>query len=325
LTLRTLVPLIIGVAALFALVFAIDLRGFGAAIRGFRLLAIPAVLALSVLYYLLQGVRWHFLLRAVGIREPLSHTVLLNYAGQSTGLLPLGELSRAVLVAESTGAEFGAIVATVTVQELTYTLILIAAAVPGSFAYHGSAGAVIAALLATVLVFVILTVPAVFRAVRAGVVRTPLLRRLISDVDLLQHDTVVLLRRADTYWWSTISALGALVSITLFWLIVDSIAPGVLSWRTAAFIYAVSHVVGAISLIPGGLGAYEASTVGLLVASGADGGIAAAAALLHRCADKGVNTLVGMVAYLVARRRLKLRGLRSVHFSPAHLPAAGEG
>jgi uncharacterized protein (TIRG00374 family) len=319
------VPLLIGVAALFALIFAIDLRGFGAAIRGFRLAAIPAVLALSVLYYMLQGVRWHFLLRAVGVREPMGHSVLLNYAGQSTGLLPLGELSRAVLVAESTGVEFGAIVATVTVQELIYTLILIAAAVPGSFAYHGSAGAVLAALLATVLVFVILTVPAVFRRVRAGVVRTPLLRRLVADVDRLQHDTVVLLRRPDTYWWSTLSAFGALVSITLFWLVVDSIAPGVLSWKTAAFVYAVSHVVGAISLIPGGLGAYEASTVGLLVASGVDGGISAAAALLHRAADKGVNTLIGMAAYLIARRRLKLGGLRTVHFGTVGLPAAGEG
>jgi uncharacterized membrane protein YbhN (UPF0104 family) len=77
------VPLLIGVAALFALIFAIDLRGFGAAIRGFRLAAIPAVLALSVLYYMLQGVRWHFLLRAVGAREPMGHSVLLNYAGQS--------------------------------------------------------------------------------------------------------------------------------------------------------------------------------------------------------------------------------------------------
>src|SRR6202022_5129960 len=100
-----------------------------------------------------------------------------------------------------------------------------------------------------------------------------------------QKDPVRLLRRPDTYAWSIISVVGALVSITLFWLVVDSISPGVLSWRTAAFVYAVSHVVGAISLIPGGLGAYEASTVGLLVASGVAGGISAAAALPHRAAD----------------------------------------
>jgi hypothetical protein len=38
-----------------------------------------------------------------------------------------------------------------------------------------------------------------------------------------------------------------------------------------------------------------------------------------------VNTLIGMAAYLIARRRLKLGGLRTVHFGTVGLPAAGEG
>jgi uncharacterized membrane protein YbhN (UPF0104 family) len=43
--------------------------------------------------------------------------------------------------------------------------------------------------------------------------------------------------------------------------------------------------------------------VGLLVAAGVDASTATAAALLHRAADKGVNTLVGVGALAFARRR----------------------
>lgn len=318
-------PFLVGLAALVALVLAVNPSQLGHAIRGFSVAAIPAVLVLSISYYLFQGIRWYFLLRDDGVDIGMRDTVLLNLAGQSAALLPLGELTRALLVAEASRAALGSVVATVTIQELTYTLILIAAAVPGAFEYHAAIAPVLAALAATAAVFVILTVPPVFQAVRAVVSHTPMLGRLLHDVDRLQRDTVVLLRRPSTWTWSVISAVDALIAITLFWLVVHALAPGVVSWRAAAFVYAVSHVAGAISLIPGGLGAYEASVAGLLVAAGADLDVAAAAALIHRCADKGVNTLTGIVAYLVARRRLRLGRLRSVLMRSAAATAAEQG
>jgi uncharacterized protein (TIRG00374 family) len=313
--------LAVGVAAVLALILGIDVHGFATAVRHFNLSAIPAIVVLSIAYYVLQGVRWHFLLRAVGVNQPMRDTVLLNYAGQATGLLPAGELTRALLVSEATGAALGTVVATVTVQELIYTLLLVAGAIPGSLVHHAASGAVVAALVATFAVVVILTVPRVFAAVRALVVHTPLLRRLVAEVDRLHRDTVVLLRRADTLGWTVLSVASALVSITLFWLVVDSLDPGALSWTGAAFVYGVSHVAGAISLIPGGLGIYEASTVGLLVASGVSGGVAAAVAIVHRTADKGLNTLIGIGAYVIARRRLGVGGVeavrRAVHSAPS--------
>jgi uncharacterized protein (TIRG00374 family) len=281
---------------------------FARSVAGFRLWSVPGVLVLSTLYYLLQGLRWQPLLRAVGVRLPLGRTLLLNLSGQATGLLPLGELTRAVLVSEATGAEFGAVVATITVQELVYTLIIIAAAVPGALGHPAAAEGITAALAGTVMVLLILTNRALFRAVLGVVRRMPLVRRIVPQVERLQRDTVVLLRRWDTWAWSVLSVAGAMVAITLFWLVVDSLRPGFLSWQDAAFVYAVSHVVGAITLSPGGLGGFEASVAGLLIAVGADPGTAAAAALVQRAADKGLATLAGLVAFMIARRRYPFAG-----------------
>jgi uncharacterized protein (TIRG00374 family) len=90
----------------------------------------------------------------------------------------------------------------------------------------------------------------------------------------------------------------------------------------ASFVLAASYVAGAVSLIPGGIGAAEASVVGLLVLAGVDPATATAAALLQRIADKGFATLMGFVAYAIARRRFHLSGLTALRPSPAADPAA---
>ncbi|HEV7467843.1 MAG TPA: lysylphosphatidylglycerol synthase transmembrane domain-containing protein, partial [Candidatus Dormibacteraeota bacterium] len=289
----------LGLAAVVTLLVVLNPAQFARSVAGFRLWSVPAVVGLSMLYYLLQGLRWQPLLRAVGVRLPLGRTLLLNLSGQATGLLPLGELTRAVLVSEATGSEFGAVVATITVQELVYTLIIIAAAVPGALGHPAAAEGIIAALVGTVMVLLILTNRALFRSVIGLVCRMPLVRRIVPQAEQLQRDTVVLLRRWDTWAWSVLSVAGAMVAITLFWLVVDSLRPGFLSWQDAAFVYAVSHVVGAITLSPGGLGGFEASVAGLLIAVGADPGTAAAAALVQRAADKGLATLAGLIAFMI--------------------------
>jgi hypothetical protein len=82
--------------------------------------------------------------------------------------------------------------------------------------------------------------------------------------------------------------------------------PGLLSWTNAAFVIAVAYIAGAVGLLPGGLGGFEAACIGMLVALGAPHGVAAAASLLQRAGDKGLATLYGLAAYVVARRRLRL-------------------
>jgi hypothetical protein len=67
--------------------------------------------------------------------------------------------------------------------------------------------------------------------------------------------------------------------------------------------------VGALSLIPGGIGAYEANVLGLLVAIGLDPAAAVAAALLHRVVDKGFATVLGFTTYAVVRHRLRLTSI----------------
>lgn len=296
--------LLVGGAGLVALVVAVNPRSVADAAARVGLVPLPLLAAISVSYYLLQGLRWHLLLGAAGIELPLRRTMLLSLAGQSAGLLPAGEVTRVALVADEAGSPFAAVLATVTVQELVYTLLLVALALPAAASHPGLAVALIVAEVGTGAVLLLLAIPWLWRPMRGLVARTPLLHRLGDGVDLLQTHADRLLRRPDTLAWSAIGLLQAALAVTLFWLVVHLLSPGTLGWSGAALAYALSHVAGALSAIPGGIGAYEASVTGLLAAAGVDTATAAAAAILHRAADKGLATLVGVVALAVSRRRV---------------------
>jgi uncharacterized membrane protein YbhN (UPF0104 family) len=322
---RRRIPTLLAVLVIGSLIVASNPSQVGRAIEHFTVRDIPIVVGLSVGYYLLQGVRWWTLLRIVTRKPPLGETVLMTLTGQATALLPLGELTRAILLARVRTIAVGSAIAAVTVQELLYSVLLIAAALPGSSRYYFARAGVAAALGGTVLVVILLTVRPVFRRVRALVARMPVLRRMMGSIDLLQADTVILFENWRTYVWLWISALQALMAVSLFYFVVNAIAPGRLDWVTAAFIYSISNVASAITLSPGSLGAFEATTAGLLVAAGGlPFGVATAAAVVHRLADKGLSALIGASLFMFVRAHYHLRGvslfdLRDTQTAQQHL------
>ena len=312
--LRRLLPVAIALAALTGLVLVVNPRSLAGALSRFNPVVAPLVVLVTASWFVLQGVRWHQLLRIAGSGLRMGDSVLLSVAGQTiTALLPLGDLTRAVFATEAAGLEVGAAAATVTVQELTFTLFLLLLATPGMIALHVGTGIVAAVIVGVLAIFAILTVPPLFAAVRGAAALLPLPRRVLAQVDELQRETVGLLRRPDTAGWSLLDLARAAVGATILWLIVQGLDPGGVGWWKAAFVVAVAYVGGALSFLPGGTGANDASVVGLLVLLGLDGGTAGAAALLQRVTFTGLAVGLGVSAYLIARRRFQLSGLLAHH------------
>jgi uncharacterized membrane protein YbhN (UPF0104 family) len=58
-----------------------------------------------------------------------------------------------------------------------------------------------------------------------------------------------------------------------------------------------------VTTLPGGIGAYGAGLIGLLVAVGIDPADAGAITILFTVADRGVGTLLGIGPYFLFQRR----------------------
>jgi uncharacterized membrane protein YbhN (UPF0104 family) len=303
-------PVVIGLGALAAVALVVNPRALAVALSRFNPALAPPVVLAAAGWFVLQGVRWHVLLRATGSTLRLADSVLLSVAGQTiTALLPLGDLTRAVFASQTANLQFGTAAATVTVQELTFTVYLILLAAPGMAAVHVGTGIIATVVAAVLAIFAILTVPRLFRFGRRAAAVLPVPRRLLAQVDALQRATAGLLRRPDTAGWSLLDLARAVVGATVLWLIVQGLEPGAIGWWMAAFVVAVAYVGGAVSFLPGGTGANDATVVGLLVLLGLDPATAAAAALVQRVVFTGLATGLGLTAYLVARRRLPIGSL----------------
>jgi uncharacterized protein (TIRG00374 family) len=300
----------VGLAGIAGVVLFLNPSHIGAALTHFNLILIAPILVLSILVYTLQGIRWHYLLRDVGTHLHLRDTILVNMAGQTiSAIVPLGDLTRAAFASTAGGTDFGVVAATVTVQELSYTLLLILSALPAILSLGYGLAAVVPIIVAIALIVTVLTVSRVFYMVHSLLARIPFLNRLLPAIDELQQETVKLLHRPDALVLSILDAARVAAAVTLFWLMLVALEPGRAGWWQAAFVLALSTIGGAVSLIPGGVGANEASVAALLIFLGFDSGVAGAAAVIQRSLVTLLSLGLGIAAYAAIHTRLHLGGL----------------
>jgi uncharacterized protein (TIRG00374 family) len=318
---RRALTIVIGLAGIAAVVIFLNPAKVGHALEHFQLALIAPILLLSVLVYILQGIRWHFLLADVGTTLRLRDTILINLAGQAiTAIVPLGDLTRAAFASTADGTEFGTVAATVTVQELSYMLWLILSALPAILALGYGLAAVVPVAVGMALIVVMLTVSPVFRKFHDLIAHIPFLNKLLPAIVELQQETSTLLHRTDALALSILDAARVVVAVTTFWLVMQGLDPGKIGWWQAAFVLALATIGGAISLIPGGVGANEASVAALLIFLGVDPGSAGAAAIIQRGLMTGLSLILGFSSYALINKRLHLGGIFQL-FSRRTAPA----
>jgi uncharacterized membrane protein YbhN (UPF0104 family) len=292
-------------AILALVVLYVRPQELGAALSRFHLAYLPLILFLAMGYYVLKGWQWHLFLKPLKLDHGALETVLIYLAGQPTSILPLGELSRAFILRRHARVNLGEASATVVVQELLYPVGLIAAAIPGASQVPGAQAAVVTALMGILAISVILLWPTAFAVAMGVAEHLPLVSRYAPDIRALQKDVSFIARRPATLAPALLGPVAAVVAIAVFYLTMRSVGVD-LGLYQAAFVYAVAHLAGGVSLLPGGIGAYEGTMTFLLIAFGVAGAAAAAIAILNRAFDRGLVTLVGAIVYLLIRRPLDL-------------------
>jgi glycosyltransferase 2 family protein len=297
-------PVAAGVAGLGGLLTFVNPHAIGAAVAHFDGWVLVPVLLLILSFYVLQGIRWHFLLRGVGAGRSIGESQLINFAGQAlTAVLPLGDLSRALMASRAARVPFGATAATVTIQELTFTLLVVLCAAPGLMRLPNGVVWMLAITVAIAGIVTILIVPRVFAVARGVAAATPGVRRFARDIDALQREVRSLLVRPDVLAGAALDLARVLAATAALLLILRGMHIDALGWWDVSLVLAASFVGGALSLLPGGVGANEASVVGVLVLLGVNPAAAAGAAILQRLTLTLVPTMGGGIAYAVLRRR----------------------
>lgn len=319
---RTLFGVAFGVVVYIAWLLVSDTREVADSLQGFAWSAVAWALLASSLNYMLRFWKWELALGWLdvrggsgGLHEPthlkLGRSLEIYLAGLSMSVTPgkVGEVLRSVLLRASNNVPFTRTAPIVVADRLSDLIALIVLALIGISDFTQYLPYVVAALVFVIAGVVVLGSPKLFGGILNVCAKLPLIGGLAQRAHGLVDSAAKLLELRYITVLSAISVVGWGLECVGYWLILNGF-PGVeASLLLCGFLWSSTTLIGALSFLPGGLGATEGS-LGVLVARfavGVSSSTAMASTLLIRLCTLWYGELVGAVALVSFMRDPKLR------------------
>jgi uncharacterized membrane protein YbhN (UPF0104 family) len=263
--------------------------------------------------FLLRAVRWHYYLRISDVRVPPSDSLLIFLVGLLLSLTPgkMGEVMKSLLLKEGWQVPVARTAPIVLAERITDLASVLLLGGVGLLAMPGAhlAGAV--GVLAASALLAVCTIRPLGRAVIAQLARVAWVARR-RDKLVSAHSALTGILGAGPLVVAMALACGAWgLQSMCAWVIAGGFPDTHLTLGQSLVVSCGPLLAGALALVPGGLGATEASMTGLLVALGGPDmspSEAAAITVLFRIVTLWLAVCLGFLALVLWRARRSLRG-----------------
>ena len=312
---RSLVlAIVLGVAVFAALSVFADFGKVSAALSGFRLALIPAILGLVSLSYAGRFVRWLYYLKVLKVSVPPGQNAAIFAAGLSMTISPgkLGEVLKSVFVRQASGAPIARTAPAVVAERATDGTGMVLWAFIGAFALGLSPFWVFVFLGVAVFGIAVLRSKTLSLLAERVLLRLPLFDKLAPHLRSFHGASNELLGARPLAVGTAISFFSwGLECLGVYLCAVGLGAEA--GFLMVTFVFAVSSLLGVLSMIPGGIGAVEAGLALQFVRlAGMSTGTAGALTFVIRLATLWWATLLGILGLLLVRRMLGDAPLESV-------------
>jgi glycosyltransferase 2 family protein len=310
LTRRLSLGILFGFLVMLGLTLVGDLRQVSDRVLTFRWSFYPLVILLTLFNYVLRFFKWHFYLGQIGVRDlSMIESARLFVAGFPLAVTPgkVGEALKGVWLKDASGVPVARGISVVLAERISDGLGVLLLSTLGVIAYprYWPGFAVVLAILLAIIVISQIR-PLALTLLDFGN-KLPIIKRFMQPLREFYEGSFTLFRPKATLvavGLGTISWLGE--GIGMYVILLGLGVPP--SWQTlsiAIFVLAFSTVIGAVSALPGGLGAAEASIAGMLtLLLGLDADISAAATLLIRFATLWFGVALGLLVWSISRQLL---------------------
>ena len=302
--------LALGFAVFIVLAVIGDIERVGNELVGFAWELIPLILACTLFNYVLRFVKWHYYLGLVGARGiSLKESGRIFVAGFPLAVTPgkAGEALKGSWLNQTAGTPTSKGVMVVLAERVSDGLAVLMLSALGVIAYrqYWPIFSIVAAVLLGVIALSQYR-PLGRRAIELAR-RLPLVRRAADPLADFYEGANLLFRPKSTLIavsLGTVAWLGEGVAMYLV-LLGLGVPPATYTLGIAIFVLAFSTIIGAISALPGGLIAADASIAGMLtLLLGLSTGTAASATLLIRFATLWFGVGLGLLVWAGSRELL---------------------
>ena len=270
----------------------------------FNWLLLPLLLLLSFLNYFARFLKWDFYLSVirVEIKKVDSFSTFMSGLIMSVTPAKLGEVLKSVLVKEITGVPISKTAPIILAERITDFLSLLIIGITGAYIFdYGGKITIIVAIFFILLILIIsnkkIALPIINFAERISFIK-----KYIHNVHSAYESSYQLLKPKPLLQMTVLSLVAwGFECIGYYIILVNfNIDFGVL-W--AFFSYSFSTIIGAISMLPGGLGLTEGSLTFLLIQKQVAADIAVTTTFIIRVVTLWFAVLVGIVSLTLYQKR----------------------
>ena len=296
----------LGAAAFLAISLLSDFGALSSALAGFDLALIPAILGLVSLSYAGRFVRWLYYLNVLKVSVPLGQNAAIFAAGLSMTISPgkLGEVMKSVFVRQASGAPIARTAPAVVAERATDGTGMVLWGFIGAFALNLSPFWIFVFLGVAILGIAVLRSRRLSLLAERVLLKLPLLDRLAPHLHAFHGASNELLGARPLAIGTAISFLSWGLECLGVYLCAVGLEANT-GFLMVVFVFAVSSLLGVLSMIPGGIGAVEAGlALQFSRLAGMSSGLAGALTLVIRLAALWWATLIGILGLLLVRRIL---------------------
>lgn len=298
-----------GLLVTLGVTFLADFRAVAGALAEFDIRYLPLILGLTFVNYLLRFVKWQYFLRQLDININRKDSFRIFLSGLAMSVTPgkVGELLKALLLKELKGVPVSRSAPIIFAERFSDGIAMILLALAGMAIFeYGKQVLVITIVMVAVIVLLIQS-PALGRRAIALAGRLPVLNRFEQVLHRLFDSTNRLLRPQALAYSVLLGTISWFFESIAFYFVFIGLGYEI-SLLAATFTLSFSSVVGALSMLPGGLGAAEGSIMAILLFLGVPKSIAGVATILIRFCTLWFGVLVGLMALFRNRTVLNFAG-----------------
>ena len=308
LTRRIVVGVVLGVLVVAGLMAYSDGKELSQAWQEFDPSVIAAILGLVCLGYGFRIAKWHLYLQQLNIALPLMESITVFLAGLVMSVTPakVGEVLKSFLLRESRDIPVAQTAPVVVGERLTDLLALILLASWGAAMNDHGTGVIIGASIFTLGLLGLLASNTASTWVIDRIESLPFAGRLAPKLREAYRSMTRLIGLRTLLVTTVLSVLAWGGEGVAFWLLLDAFPGTSASLQSAVFIFSFATLAGALTMLPGGLLATEASMIALLFTVfqlTPSEGVATSATLIIRFCTLWFAVLLGVCALTMYRWR----------------------
>lgn len=305
---NVLIGVMLGVVVIACLLLFIDFKKVMHAMLNMPVHFLLLAFLLTFCSYLLRLWKWHAFTKWSNFSLRLRDNAVIFFIGLMMSITPgkAGELIKSYFMHEKADVPYSESIPIVIYDRLTDMLAMLALVGIGLLVYPFGLSSLIVLVVLLIVGFVIIQRRTWMLTVIDWITAPKRLRRFRESVHHFYKQTLFLLQCRFLSFSFLVSVASWFLECVSLYLIVRAFSLDV-SLLASILTFSLGTIAGALSMIPGGLGAAESSLAGLLIYFGVSGSLAVTISLIIRFVTLWFGVILGMIVFIFNRKTLTLR------------------